>query len=414
MICPKKYFFILLFLSVFFSIFSQTLGPRDRYWTAGFNLGTIGWSPARLENISGNNAFQRTLNYGLGDVVDVNGHKQLAFLANTSVGLNAGFIWRDKHNPGYTCIQAEVQNNKACYEFNSPFAMPSHGDSTTKWVETDKYLKYSLAIQRCWYRGDNSWLGGSEYWYIRESFGQTLFHRNFNDLIKVNHSEDWTENGTGMQSKILSLSPSSYMIGTEIGIKSFSSDKLHSLDLGLVYYAPFTNTFTEQYEFFKNKTLVGKSNITYNGGSLMLNLRYTFNYKLKDKPVDSVKVKKTDPLVHSHKVNGRNVEVQNKMEVGTDLVTVKVWDRGTVDGDKIALYLNGELILDDYTLNKDKKEITLHLQAGTNYLAMHAINLGTIPPNTAAMEISDGKKKKNITVISDTGKSGAIEIIYTP
>jgi hypothetical protein len=45
---------------------------------------------------------------------------------------------------------------------------------------------------------------------------------------------------------------------------------------------------------------------------------------------------------------------------------------------------------------------------------MHAINLGTIPPNTASMEISDGKKRKDITVISDTGKSGALEIDYSP
>lgn len=408
-----KNFFCLLLLLCSLQFYGQNTGPREKFWIWGFNAGAIGWAPSHLHNISGDNAFTRTFNYGLGQVVDVNGNKQMAFLANTSIGFHGGFMWRDKHSQNYTALELELQNNKACYEFNSPFSFPSHGDTTTNWVETDKYLKCSLALQRCWYMGENSWFGGSEYWYLRGSFGQTFFHRNFNDPIKTGHSEDWTENGTGMTSKVVSFTPTSYMVSAEIGLKSFSADKKHCLDLGLVYYAPFNNTFTEQYEFFRGHQSVGKSEITYNGGTLMLNMRYTIGYKLKQKPVDTVKVHKDKPLVN-HKVNGRHVDVQNTMKVSTDVITVKVWDRGTVDGDKIALYLNGELILDDYTLAKDKKEIELHLKPGLNYLAMHAINLGTIPPNTASMEISDGKKKKDITVISDTGKSGALEIDYSP
>jgi len=398
---------------------SQIKTQRQKYWTAGFNLGMIGWSPSTLNNINGNNTFSRTGNYGFGSVIDVNGHKSLALLANTSIGANAGFLWRDKKSNNYTSIQVELQNNKACYEFNSPFGFPTHGDTTTKWVEADKYIKYSVALQRCWYMGESNLMGGSSYWYIRESFGQTLLHRNLGDpftqLIKLNHNEDWTENGTGMKSTVVALNQNSFMLGTEIGIKQFTSDNKHSLDIGLVYYAPFSNTFTEEYEFFKQGLSVGKSQITYNGGTIMLNMRYSINYKVKDKPIDTTSIKKTEEIVHKHIVNGRHLDIQKTLEVGSDLVTVAVWDRGQVDGDKISLYLNGELILEDFTLAKEKKQITLHLLAGPNYLVMHAVNLGSVPPNTAAMEIDDNsKKKKTLSLVSDTKKSGTIEIIYKP
>jgi hypothetical protein len=393
---------------------------RQKYWTAGFNAGMIGWSPSYLNNIGGTtNFFSRTGNYGFGSVIDEYGHKSLALLANTSIGVNGGFLWRDKKTKNYTAVQVELQNNKACYEFDSPFGFPTHGDTTQKWVEADKYIKYSVALQRSWYISqDQSISGGSNYFYVRESFGQTILHRNLGDpfahLITLNHSEDWTENGTGMKSNVVAVNQSSWMLGTEMGYKYVSLNNKHSIDIGLVYYAPFTNSFTEEYEFFKQGISVGKSQITYNGGTVMCNLRYNFNYEIKGKPVDTTALKKEE-LAHSHKINGRHLDIQKTMEVSVDLITAKVWDRGKVDGDKISLYLNGELILEDFTLTKEKKEISLHLVSGHNYLVMHAVNLGTVPPNTASLEIDDNtKKKRSFSLVSDTKKSGAIEIIYKP
>src|ERR1700739_4021319 len=114
-----KNFYLLLFSFVFFVLFipftskSQIKVQRQKYWTAGFNVGMIGYSPSKLNIISGDNAFSRTGNYGLGQVIDVNGNKSLALIANTSIGVNGGFLWRDKKNNSYTSIQVELQNNKA-------------------------------------------------------------------------------------------------------------------------------------------------------------------------------------------------------------------------------------------------------------------------------------------------------------
>jgi len=396
---------------------------RQKYFTVGFNIGSLGWSPASVNNISGNNSFTRTINYGFGVVSDVSHHQSIDLTANTSMGIHTGFTWRDKNHDAYTSIQAEIQNNKACYEFNYPFQYKWHGDSIGQWVEEDKYIKYAIALQRCWYKGHSNFLGGNKYWYIRESFGQTFFHRNvgtaFSNVLTQDHNEDWTENGTGMKSTITSVNQNTFMLGTEFGIKHFSKTNLHSLDIGLVYYAPFTNTYTEQYEFFKEGTSVGKSSITYNGGTIMFNLRYSLNYHVKDKPVDSLAVKIKNEIVtatNTHKINNRHVDVQKTMQAPTDLVNVSVWDAGLVDGDQISLYLNNELVLENYTLAKAKKQIQLHLVAGANYLVMHAVNLGTVPPNTAAIEVDDNSSKRHttFTLTSDMQKSGAIEIFYTP
>jgi len=394
---------------------------RQKYFTAGFNVGMMGWSPSTTNITSGNNAFSRTINLGLGLISDVNNHSFLDITANTSMGINGGFLWFDKHKDACTTIQVEMQNNKACYSFNYPFKYTWKGDSSYKWVEEDKYIKYSIALQRSWCVSTSNLLSGKKYYYIRESFGQTFFHRDigstFSNVIKQGHAEDWTENGTGLKSVITSVNQNTYMLGTELGFKIFSPDNKHSLDVGVVWYMPFTNTYTEQYVFYKNNVSVGTSTTTFNGSTIMCNLRYSLNYHVKNKPVDSVAVKIKNEVVNStNKINNRHVDVQKTMQAATDLVTASVWDDGLVDGDQISLYLNGQLVLENFTLTKAKQTVQLHLVAGTNYLVMHAVNLGSVPPNTAAMEIDDSstKRHKIFTLTSDTQKSGAIEIIYKP
>ena len=56
---------------------------------------------------------------------------------------------------------------------------------------------------------------------------------------------------------------------------------------------------------------------------------------------------------------------------------------------------------------KSAEEYNSHFQ-------LYAENLGDIPPNTAAVQIKDGKKKRNVNLVSDYGKSGAVELIYVP
>ena len=437
------------------ALFAQQNQKANKYWTIGGNFGMIGFSPSHLNIISGNQYFQRTTNgLGFGQVEDVSGRKRLAFLTNTSIGINSGLLFESKDTRSFFGIEGEFQNNKACYAFDPPFSFVTHGDSFRKWVQSDKYFKYSLALQYAHYLDENSRFFDTRYIYFRSSFGQTFYHRNFDVPLKDGYTEDWTDNGTGVINTLKNVHKTSYMLTGEVGLKSFTDDNLNTLDFGIVYYAPFSNTYVEEDEFFKQGTSVGKSEITFNGSTIMFNLRYTANFKIKPKAIDPIKQKQKEELLaqkeeeeeqrkyekaeekrkreeekqakldkkngkkedkkiaKQRKVNGRDMQVQFKMKVKSDSIVIAVWDRGRIDGDRISLYLNDKLVEEDLTLEKAPHMIVLHLEPGVNYLTMNALNLGTIPPNTAAMTITTSEGKMTFKVVSDNGKSGAIEIDY--
>ncbi len=122
--------------------------------------------------------------------------------------------------------------------------------------------------------------------------------------------------------------------------------------------------------------------------------------------------KKTPVKYNRGKLNGRKCNIQETINVTDATVKLTVWDKNTVDGDMVSIYLNGQLIEEGLLVTNTKKEFTLHLQNGSNMVVMEAINLGKIPPNTATLGINN--KNKSITIVSDLKVSGAIEIIVNP
>jgi len=135
---------------------------------------------------------------------------------------------------------------------------------------------------------------------------------------------------------------------------------------------------------------------------------------LENSPPVSIIQKKNKKRFNSHRVNGRRFIIQESLTVSTPSVKILVWDKNRVDGDQVSLYLNGEPIAENFTVSKTKKEITLNLEPGKNIIVMYALNLGLVPPNTSALSINDGSKNKQITLVSDLKKSGALEVIYDP
>ena len=429
-------------------ILGQDMTSRQKYWTYGFNLGYFGISPSSKTDISGTTFKNGTSS----QIAHDNGRGRYTLDLGSSIGLNTGFLWKDKISKNFTGIQIDFQQNRNSYTFGNPFvnvvrpnSKSDHdeddlNDSIPKpWIESDLFLKYSIAIERYWVlnRSDR-WdsnideTNGVTYWFIKESFGQTFFHRNNGHQIKLNNSESNIDgNGDIIKSTTTAYNPQSYMIGTEIGLR-FMEEK-SSLDIGLALYVPISKTYTQQYEFFKNtpstginqpnKTeSVGKEQITFGGASILLNVNYRFNSKIKSREIDTVKVQKKireseQRIVHNtkpHKLFDRKVKVQEKIEVSDSTVIAEIWDKGIVDGDRVSLYLNNVEILHDFTVEKHKKEIVLHLTRGKNYLILHALNLGRIPPNTAAINIGNDNSKKQIILNSNLSKSGALEITYNP
>lgn len=104
--------------------------------------------------------------------------------------------------------------------------------------------------------------------------------------------------------------------------------------------------------------------------------------------------------------------VQQEIEVSTDSLSVDFYDNGEIDGDSISVFFNDKLLASNQYLST--KSIHLNIGLDTtkevNELTMFADNLGRIPPNTALMIVSDGRKRYEVRLSSNLEKNATLRI----
>lgn len=135
----------------------------------------------------------------------------------------------------------------------------------------------------------------------------------------------------------------------------------------------------------------------------------------KKEPVSETRIvaKNEDraPVIDTfEEVKMRPVHATDEIEVVNPDIIIEYWDRYTEDGDSINLYMNKTLLIENVRLTKIKQSIKVHLDKPTNYLVVHALNLGTEPPNTASVTVKDGKKVQTVSLTSNLKTSGALKI----
>lgn len=106
----------------------------------------------------------------------------------------------------------------------------------------------------------------------------------------------------------------------------------------------------------------------------------------------------------------RRIKVSHILEVESDQLYIRVWDNGTVDGDIITIFLNGEEVAYQYRVSKTKRNFPVTLDKATNFLILHADDLGEVSPNTVGVAIDDGKREQVIIMSSNLSESGAVLI----
>src|SRR4029078_13604418 len=99
-----------------------------------------------------------------------------------------------------------------------------------------------------------------------------------------------------------------------------------------------------------------------------------------------------NPVINKEYTERENV-VQKEIEVSSDSVQVDFYDNGEIDGDSISVFFNNQLLGANLLLSTRSIHMNIKLDTTKefNELAMFANNLGSIPPNTALMLVSDGK-----------------------
>jgi hypothetical protein len=109
----------------------------------------------------------------------------------------------------------------------------------------------------------------------------------------------------------------------------------------------------------------------------------------------------------------RRNDVVKTINIDQPTFHLDFYDNGEIDGDSISVFYNGKLVLSHQRLS-DKPislKLTIDKNAKENIVTMYADNLGTIPPNTALMIVTDGGKRYEVRMESDYGKSGSVIFI---
>jgi len=112
----------------------------------------------------------------------------------------------------------------------------------------------------------------------------------------------------------------------------------------------------------------------------------------------------------------RKNNITQTIEVSSDQLLLKFYDNATVDGDSISVFINGRIMLTHKRLADTAFtfQFTLNKNLPVNEVAMFAENLGSIPPNTALMMVSDGTHSFDIFLSSDKTSNAVVRIKRKP
>ena len=83
-------------------------------------------------------------------------------------------------------------------------------------------------------------------------------------------------------------------------------------------------------------------------------------------------------------------EYLGEKEVVTREIEIAYFDHGQIDGDRVSVLLNGQVVASNITLALSPQSVKVRLRDGTNRVSFQALNEGTTSPNTATFYIYDG------------------------
>lgn len=104
---------------------------------------------------------------------------------------------------------------------------------------------------------------------------------------------------------------------------------------------------------------------------------------------------------------------EHKLSLEGSQLTFEIWDAQVIDGDIVSIYVGEDCIVKEYSITAAKKTVNFDAsQFKRVYVYLHAHNLGTLPPNTVTMTVSDGIVEHQVELRSDLSGSAALELTF--
>lgn len=184
------------------------------------------------------------------------------------------------------------------------------------------------------------------------------------------------------------------------------------VDCVLKYALPFKETFINNDDLFIGRTNDDFFSFWLNADIDDLRIYGRALSKTAIEALCAEETKKPEPLkpVASAPLEKRTNELVRQITVEHDSVTVSLYDNGDIDGDSVTLIYNNNIITTHQRLTDKPITFVLKVEPGnnSNELVMYAENLGSIPPNTALMIITDGNKRYEVKVSSSKDRNGVV------
>ncbi|CEN43400.1 hypothetical protein [Capnocytophaga canis] len=114
----------------------------------------------------------------------------------------------------------------------------------------------------------------------------------------------------------------------------------------------------------------------------------------RSKKIDLETKEKINPvkMLDSLKINKLSKNENLNLFVKNNKIVLDIWDAGKIDNDEIDIIFNGEFVLQNYVVRREKRSLSLNLKEGKNHIKIIAKNEGSMPPNTAKIDISDSDR----------------------
>ena len=129
---------------------------------------------------------------------------------------------------------------------------------------------------------------------------------------------------------------------------------------------------------------------------------------------DSLKTITTKSNDKSKALTQRDNVLLQTYHISTPDILVELFDNAEIDGDRVSVYHNNEIIVNNQTLTHEPITFKVHADAAnrTHEFVLIAENLGTIPPNTALMRITVGTQVYKLSVKTDLKTNAKIDFFY--
>ncbi len=113
-------------------------------------------------------------------------------------------------------------------------------------------------------------------------------------------------------------------------------------------------------------------------------------------------------------IKSRDNELVKTIIISEKSFKIDLYDNGEIDGDRISVYDNNELIVFNKMLTDKPISFTIKCDEKNpvHEFVMVAENLGTIPPNTSLMIITAGEKRYELFVTSTEQKNAVVRVEY--